>query len=178
MALYVRPLTEKEQAELENLESNAEIKPALQQRAQVILLSGRRLKVPDIAQEVALHPLNVRKWIHRFNKHGINGLHDKPRCGRPPKLDVQLRRMIWEIVATDPRALGHSYNTWTATRLMRYLEKTGLVEDVSYELVRQLFREAAVLLSADAISQQLVLSRGHAQRAPQTRPAFLAAGTT
>jgi transposase len=180
MAVYVRTLTDEERAQLEDWQSDPTIRPALKQRALAMLLSSQGYKTPAIAEKVDLHPLNVRKWIHRFNEDGLEGLHDRPRCGRPPKLDMNLRYQIWEIVATDPRALGCSYDTWTATRLMRYLRRADLIDGISYESIRQLFKEAQVVV--DMIGKQppahSPIPRLQSQRERASRPAFLAAGTT
>jgi len=177
MALYARRLTDEDRRRLEDLAFNLSVQPALRQRAMVILLSREGYKTTEIAEQVDLHALNVRKWIHRFNKEGMAGLHDRPRCGRPPKLDMILRRLVWEIVATDPRILGCTFSTWTATRLMRYLRQQDLVEDISYESIRQMFREAQVV---SRIHKQAP-ARPQPQRERAGRPVSalaVAAGTT
>lgn len=180
MAIYVRSLTAEERAQLEEWLTKPPDRPAFQQRALAILLSSQGYKTTEIADQVALHPLNVRKWIHRFNEKGLAGLHDAPRCGRPPKLDLDLRRLVWEIVATDPRELGCTHDEWTATRLMHYLRQAGLIDGVSYEAVRQLFKEAQVVVGR--LDRRPVVrpptSRAHSRRERERRPVFMAAGTT
>ena len=37
--------------------------------------------------DIAERPL--RKWLHRFNKHGPSGLCDAPRSGQPPKVNIK-----------------------------------------------------------------------------------------
>ncbi len=178
MAIYVRALTADERARLEEWRADATLRPALQQRAAAILLSHQKYKVTDIAAQVDLHPLNVRKWIHRFNEKGLAGLYDEPRCGRPPKLDLGLRRLVWEIVATDPRELGCPHDEWTATHLMQYLRRANLIDGLSYESVRQLFKEAQVVVGrfGSRPVTPSVMSRPLRER--ESRPVFMAAGTT
>jgi len=183
MAIYARALTEDERARLEEWQAGSTARPALQQRATVILLSSQGYKTTEIADQVMLHPLNVRKWIHRFNEKGLAGLHDQPRCGRPPKINLNLRQLVWEIVSTDPRDLGCTYDKWTATNLMYYLRQVGLIDGLSYETVRQLFREAQVVVGqfGHRLSPRPAASRPHPQRKRERRPVTAltaAAGTT
>jgi len=43
-------------------------------RLQIIVLSVAGKRVSEISESVNLHPINVRKWIHRFNRYGLDGL--------------------------------------------------------------------------------------------------------
>ena len=64
--LFVRKLTENERQKLADVAiSHAAYDWA--QRARIVLLSAQGRSVPEIGDEVNLHPINVRKWIHRFN---------------------------------------------------------------------------------------------------------------
>jgi transposase len=38
----------------------------------------------------------VRRWLERFLEHGIDGLKDQRRAGRPPIIDP----LVWQKVAT------------------------------------------------------------------------------
>ena len=54
------------------------------------ILLVKRVKIDkQEAASVAEHELNrsrwwAYKWLHRFDKDGLNGLKDQPRSGRPP----------------------------------------------------------------------------------------------
>lgn len=180
MAIYVRPLTDEERIQLEDWASDPNVRPAIQQRAMAVLLSSEGQRVPAAAEQVGLHPLNLRKWIHRFNEDGPEGLLDRPRSGRPPKFEPDLRSLVREIVAADPHTLGLPYDDWSATRLMRYLRQARLVDDCSYEWVRQLYNEAKVAARrkspARPTQPRAVQSRPVPER--RLRPVFQAAGTT
>ena len=52
-------------------------------RAVMVLLSLRGLPSAQIAALLDCHPATVRRWISRFNREGLAGLADRPRCGRP-----------------------------------------------------------------------------------------------
>ena len=70
MALYVRKLEEDEEKELERMIQSMGNDVSIQ-RLMIILLSSQGHKVQEISLEVDLHPINVRKWIHRFNTDGF-----------------------------------------------------------------------------------------------------------
>jgi hypothetical protein len=76
MALYVRALTGEEFRQLDDLQRR-ESGSEMGRRAKIVLLSARRYGVHEISAAVGLHPINVRKWIHRFNRSGIKGLYPR-----------------------------------------------------------------------------------------------------
>jgi DNA-directed RNA polymerase specialized sigma24 family protein len=49
----------------------------------VMVLSLHGLPAGEIAVLLECHPATVRRWIGRFNREGMAGLADRPRCGRP-----------------------------------------------------------------------------------------------
>jgi transposase len=52
-------------------------------RLVMILLSQRGLPASTIADLLGTDPCTVRRWIGRYNTHGVAGLADRPRSGRP-----------------------------------------------------------------------------------------------
>jgi Winged helix-turn helix len=57
----------------------------ISQRARMILLSAQRRSTTELAEIFSSDKVTVRRWIHRFNVRGPNGLYDVPRPGRPRK---------------------------------------------------------------------------------------------
>ncbi len=135
MALYVRPLKADEQAKLAEMAQGGD--PELAQRAQIIQLSAQRVGVHEIGARVSLHPINVRKWIHRFDKQGIKGLLPRHSPGRPPVFSKKQRDAIAELAMTDPATLGLGFDVWSLQRLRTQLIARGVVEEVSAETIRQ-----------------------------------------
>jgi hypothetical protein len=43
-------------------------------RAKIILLKDDDYTVPEIRMAINHHDTNIRKWIHRFNEKGIEGI--------------------------------------------------------------------------------------------------------
>ena len=52
----------------------------------------------------------LRDWVIRSNEHGLDGLADRPREGRPPKLEPHEKAGLLQIVraGSDPEASGRS----------------------------------------------------------------------
>ena len=143
MALYTRKLKLHERRTLEShLDAPEEDLPT--HRLQIIMLSAEGKRVPEISEEVHLHPINVRKWIHRFNRYGLDGLRSGKSPGRPPVFSDEQRNEIVGIANTNPRLLGLHYSRWSLQRLRRYLMERGIVEHISVETIRQIIQTKEV----------------------------------
>ena len=64
------------------------------ERARIIMLSWDGLDVAAIAAEVGCHENTVRRWLHRFNAAGIDGLGNRPGCGRKRRITEAERSRI------------------------------------------------------------------------------------
>jgi Winged helix-turn helix len=56
------------------------------ERARIVALSWDGRGVPAIAAEIGCHENTVRRWLHRFNAAGIDGLGDRPGAGRKRRI--------------------------------------------------------------------------------------------
>ncbi|PKO21352.1 MAG: hypothetical protein CVU38_15125 [Chloroflexi bacterium HGW-Chloroflexi-1] len=136
MALFVKPLSSDEQRQLEHLKRTV-AEADLARRASIVLLSAKKQRVHEISDAVGLHPINVRKWLHRFNKHGIKGLFPRRSPGRPRLFDDAQRKAIVDLATTDPDALDLPFSAWSLQRLRAQLIKRGIMEEISAETIRQ-----------------------------------------
>lgn len=135
MALYSRALKADEKARLEELLKDSD--DELARRVQIVLLSAQRTGVHEISAMVGLHPINVRKWIHRFNRFGLNGLFPRRSPGRPRLFSREQRDAIVGLATTEPRVLGLDFDAWSLQRLRSQLIERGVMSDVSAETIRQ-----------------------------------------
>jgi len=140
MVLYVRELTEEEEAELREWAMSDD--GELRHRAQLILLSKEGYRIPEIGPQLFAHPANLRKWIHRFNEEGLKGLVTKRSGGPKPRFTDEQRRQIIQLAETRPRDLGLPFTRWTLHRLAEQAEKRQIVDSISHERVRQILLEA------------------------------------
>lgn len=133
----VRPPEQKERQKLERMTREEIGRVAL--RAQMILLSARAFTAQEIAEIQGTSDVTVYKWISRFDESGPDGLYDREREGRPPKLDSEAEMEIERVIEEPPTEEGYNATRWTAPRLARHLEKELGVE-VHPETVRRALR--------------------------------------
>ena len=67
----------------------------------------------------------IRVWRRRFLTEGRQGLADRPRHGRPPKLDAQARAELETALAASPLDYGYPVTTWTVADLADLLGQRG-----------------------------------------------------
>jgi len=111
-------LTPTQERELHTVSRQAIGRVAL--RAQMVLLSGRGCPVPQIALIHGCGEDVVRGWLHRYHRHGVVGLYDQPKSGRPPK-DRLAGGIVDAQASQAPRCSGHPHACWSVGRLARFL---------------------------------------------------------
>ena len=72
------------------------------ERARIITLSWDGLAVPAIAARAGCHENTVRRWLHRFNAAGIDGLGDRPGAGRRRRITEAQRSAIIALARSVP----------------------------------------------------------------------------
>src|SRR4030095_8993556 len=98
-------------------------------RLVMILLSQQGFAAAQIAGLLGYDPSTVRRWIHRYQRHGTTGLADRPRSGRPrlgsPKLTKRILRLL-----DQPKA-------WTIGRLHQRLGRPAISLRTLHRRVRE-----------------------------------------
>ena len=72
------------------------------ERARIVALSWDGLGVPAIAARVGCHENTVRRWLHRFNAAGIDGLGNQPGAGRKRRITEAQRSAIIAMARSVP----------------------------------------------------------------------------
>jgi transposase len=141
MALYVQNLDRFKRQQLQTIAyQSGEDLP--ENRIRIVLLSAEGKSVPEISRMVNLHPINVRKWIHRYQAHGVDGLRSGKSPGRPRLFTPDQRKRIISLATTPPQSLGLPYTRWSLQRLRHYLIEQGIVKHISVETIRQILQSA------------------------------------
>ena len=129
-------LREGDRGRLEALARSASARPALAQRARIILMSAEGLTNTEIARRTGATRPTVINWRNRYAAGGLNALGDLPRPGRPPVVDEL------EVVATTladggrpPAHLGASQ--WSSRLLAQHL-------GISFATVSRIWRKWGV----------------------------------
>ncbi|MGC8976745.1 MAG: helix-turn-helix domain-containing protein [Candidatus Ratteibacteria bacterium] len=114
----------------------------IKKRVHTIILSGiYKYKVSEISRIIKLHPNHLRKWIHRYNKEGIDTIVNSPKIGKKEKFGENVRNKIIEIAKISPRKLGLLFSNWTLFKLKKYLEETKIIENISHETIRRIIKK-------------------------------------
>lgn len=77
-------LSPEDRAEIEHWQRSTTGPAGLTRRGRALLLLAQGKTLKDTAELCGMSVRHVRKWAKRFRRHGLAGLHDKPRPGRTP----------------------------------------------------------------------------------------------
>jgi transposase len=93
------------------------------QRARIVLAAADGVSNAAIARDLSIEQSTVRTWRGRFADHGMAGLGDRPRPGRPPVYgpDTHLR-----IVATVTSERPEADSVWSHRLLAEHLDDDGI----------------------------------------------------
>src|SRR5436309_7237877 len=136
MANRVRPIavSAADRHELERLHRAPSTPSGLSRRARAVLLMAQGMAGVDIAERVGYTVVQVSRLRRRFADHGVAGLQDRPRSGRPPTVPARKRAQIVALTLKPPAAgLTH----WSTRDLAR---RTG----VSHGTVHRIWRAHAL----------------------------------
>ena len=105
MPKFVRarpPLDDSEAGKIRKLAGARHAPADWSERARIIALSWDGLAVPAIAAGTGCHPNKVRRWLHRFNAAGLDGLGDRPGAGRRRRITEAQRSVIIALARSEP----------------------------------------------------------------------------
>jgi len=84
MVRHLRPLTAEEATTIQRLARPRTKSARLVERAEMLRRAAAGDGMEVIAATLGCTVEPVRLWVKRFNAHGLAGLQDRPRAGRPP----------------------------------------------------------------------------------------------
>ncbi|MFH1739216.1 MAG: IS630 family transposase [bacterium] len=104
------PLTisNEEREQLKSLASSRSFPHALVTRARIVLMASDGDSNTSIAKKVGLTASTVGKWRNRYRQHGLQGLHDEWRSGRPRSVsDEKIAALVKKTLETKPKDGTH-----------------------------------------------------------------------
>lgn len=115
-------------------------------RAKIILLKEDGYTVPEIRRTTNHHDSNIRKWIHRFNEKGLDGIVSKVHKHKPTKITDDIENKIIEIVTKSPRTdYGLPFSTWSLRVLAGFIFRgVHLVDSISHTEIRNILLKHGV----------------------------------
>ena len=102
--VYVDPLTKLDTNSLQKIIREC-LSSCTRIRATAVLLSNQKIPLQDIASVSGVCRQTTSIWLRNWKEHGIEGLIDNPRSGRPPELSSSQETEIIEMVEKTPRSL-------------------------------------------------------------------------
>lgn len=129
--------SDEQRSELTRLASSRTLESRLVDRAKIILMSLEGFQNKDIAQRFAIRPNTVSDIRKRFNEHGVQGLFDKPRSGKPKIYNENFRNKVLDLLKTEPPG-GHA--SWDGPLIAEKLK-------TSTHAVWRLLRKEGIQLS-------------------------------
>ncbi len=111
------------------------------ERARIVLLAAKGLPGRQIAERVGCSEPTVVLWRSRFAQHGLPGLADARRSGKPPTIPQSVRDAILSITLTEPPTeLG--ITNWSSRLLADRLHRDGT--PVSHATVARVWRHFGI----------------------------------
>jgi transposase len=108
-------------------------------RAKIILLKDEGYTVPEIRRVINHHDNNIRKWIHRFDEKGIDGIMLKKHNHKQHKFDDNIEKKIVDIACANPRSFSLGFSTWSLRVLAGFLMyDLKMVDKISHAEIRNI----------------------------------------
>jgi len=85
----------------------------------------------DLAAIFNVSLRSIQRWVTQFNTQGIDGLLDKPRSGRPPKISPEQSEHLRDLIE-NPEKAGQTH--WTAKKFHGYI-RDDLEKEIGYSTV-------------------------------------------
>jgi transposase len=119
----LRELTAEERIALEKLARSRTEEARLVERAQIVFALADETRPSHVAKRFRISRPKVYLWLKRFNAHGLSGLRDDARSGRPATYTPDQVSEVIAVALTKPQELELPFARWTLDRLEVYLNE-------------------------------------------------------
>ena len=92
-------------------------------RMQAIAGALEGLSRAEAARLAGMERQALRDAVLRYNTEGLAGLHDRPRPGRPPRLDEAQQEALRKLALDGPDVEATGLSAWTLGDLCREVEE-------------------------------------------------------
>lgn len=124
-------LTVAEKEDLLTMSRSLKLERRYVDRAEIILLSEQGLSMNDIVEQTGLSKPVVNKWRQRFREHGIDGLKDAPRSGKPRTITPEQQVMVIDKACSKPKG---GYTNWSQKRIA---DQVGISQSKVFQILKQ-----------------------------------------
>jgi transposase len=113
-------------------------------RAKIVLLAARGMSNQKIAARLHITVDTARKWRGRFAAHGMAGLSDRQRPGRPPRFTAVQVAEVKALACQLPAEAGAPLSVWSCPELAREAITRGITDAISAATVARWLAEDAL----------------------------------
>lgn len=105
-----------------------------------VLLVAHGITCPRVAELLGDSPRSVVNWVQRFESHGLAGLTEGERSGRPSRLSDRQIADVEAALRLNPADLGLLTQMWDGPTLSAYLDEAHGVK-LRTRQCQRLFRQ-------------------------------------
>ncbi len=141
-------------------------------RLQAVVLNAEGRTSGELAAVLKAPRSKISEWLARYQAHGIEGLLEGYRSGRPPELNAGQHQQLGDILDSGPVAYGLDNGVWTSPMIAWVIEEEfgvtyhpGHVRKLLHALGFSVQRPRRVLARANAAEQD----RWHRRIYPQIK---------
>lgn len=131
-------LTDADRTRLETMQSKGTHPVRILKRVTAWLALDRGVTYKAVATMLGVSHVTVRAWCDRYRQHGMAGLEDAPRPGRPPEIDGVQRATITAVACSDAPP-GHAQ--WSLRLLADKLVEGGVCDAISHTHVGNILKK-------------------------------------
>ena len=92
-------------------------------RLHAVVLNMEGKTAPQVAAILKVHRSKVPIWLHNWQKHGMDGVLEGHRPGRPTTLSNQQKQKLADILDSSAVAYGFTTGVWTSPMVKRIIEE-------------------------------------------------------
>jgi transposase len=129
-------------------------------RLQAVLLNSQGRTSGELAKVLRAPRSKVSEWLARYQAHGVEGLLEGQRSGRPAALTPRQREHLGDILDSGPVAYGLDAGVWTSPMIAWVMQEEfevqyhpGQVRKILHDMGSSVQRPKRVLARADRAQQ-------------------------
>jgi len=120
-----------EKAELITMSRSLKLERRYVDRANIILLSIEGETLDTIVERTGLTRRVVNKWRNRYREHGLSGLKDAKRSGKPSVITAAQKALVVQKACEKP---GEGYTRWSQSRIA---QEVGISQSKVFQILKQ-----------------------------------------
>ena len=132
-------LKEEDRAELNQYLRRGKSSARSLTRARILLLADEGRSDDEIVEALKVSRTTVNRIRKRYCEGGLEfALHEKPRCGAPPKIDGRVEAQLTFLACSEP---PEGRSKWTLRLLADKLIELEAVDSISHMSVHRLLKK-------------------------------------